>query len=507
MTAPRLALQALTKRYGAFTALAPLDLQFPAGRIHGILGENGAGKSTFVRLIAGVTRPDGGSIAIDGTPLVGGDPRASRAAGVGVVHQHFALVGALSVAENLALGRPEATGPWIAPARLAAEARALADAHGLDIGDPTAACAALPVGTQARIEILRALSASPRVLLLDEPTAVLTPSETDELFASLRRLRAAGMLVLFITHKLEEALGLCDAVSVFRRGALVTTVGAHDVTARELASIMVGAEAAAAVAAPPKPRRAERSPEPLALVVRGCSTDAASGRVALARVDLTLAAGEICGIAGVDGNGQDELAAALTGLTPRQGTVVVHGKTLAANDVRAASDAGVALIPGDRRREALALGLSVVENAILPRRLLGRFSRSGRLDLGAARAFATALTHEYRVVAPSLSHPIGTLSGGNQQRVVIGRTLALAPRVLVAVNPTRGLDIQAAAQIHALLAASAAGGAAVLVLSTDLDELARVCDRLFVLYRGRLSTAIAPTDRARAGALMAGLAG
>ncbi len=423
------------------------------------------------------------------------------------MHQHFALVGALSVAENLALGRPEATGPWIAPARLAADARALAAEHGLDIGDPTAACAALPVGTQARIEILRALSATPRVLLLDEPTAVLTPSETDELFTSLRRLRAAGMLVLFITHKLEEALGLCDAVSVFRRGALVTTVGAHDVTARALAGLMVGAEAASAAAASAQPRHAvERSPEPLALVVRACATDAASGRVALTGIDLTLAAGEICGIAGVDGNGQDELAAALTGLTPRQGTVVVHGKTLAANDVHAASAAGVALIPGDRRREALALGLSVVENAILPRRLLGRFSRSGRLDLRAARAFATALVREYRVAAPSLSHPIGALSGGNQQRIVIGRTLALAPRVLVAVNPTRGLDIQAAAQIHALLAAGAAGGTAVLVLSTDLDELARVCDRLFVLYRGRLSGAIAPTDRARAGALMAGIA-
>jgi simple sugar transport system ATP-binding protein len=207
MTTPRLTLRVLCKRYGALTALAPLDLTLQAGTIHGVLGENGAGKSTLVRLIAGAERPDAGTIAVDGAVLPAGDPRAARAAGVGVVHQHFALVGALSVAENLALGRPEATRAWLAPARLAAEAGALAAAHGLDVGDPSVPCGALPVGAQARVEILRALTAAPRVLLLDEPTAVLTPPEIDELFASLRRLRDGGMLVLFITHKLEEGVG------------------------------------------------------------------------------------------------------------------------------------------------------------------------------------------------------------------------------------------------------------------------------------------------------------
>jgi simple sugar transport system ATP-binding protein len=507
MMAPRLSLRAVTKRYGALIALAPLDLALPAGSIHGILGENGAGKSTLVRLIAGAVRPDGGTITVDGSALVTGDPRAARTAGIGVVHQHFALVGALSVAENLALGRPEATGSWLSPARLATEARTLASAHGLDIGDPTVACDALPVGTQARIEILRALSASPRVLLLDEPTAVLTPLEIDELFASLRRLRAEGLLVLFITHKLEEALGLCDAVSVLRGGKLVTTVGARNLSAPELARVMVGANTPLAATRPPRASTvAGTTTEPLALVVRDLATDVGLGRVALAGVSLTIAAGEIAGIAGVDGNGQDELAAALVGLTPRHGTVVVHGTTLPGGDVQAATHAGMALIPGDRRREGLALALSVWENALLAAPLLARFTRHGLLDVGAARAFAADLVREYRVAAPSLMYPMGALSGGNQQRIVIGRALALAPRVLVAVNPTRGLDITATAHIHGLLAASAATGTAVLLLSTDLDELATLCDRLFVLYRGRLAGPVAPPDRARVGALMAGLA-
>jgi len=502
MTAPRLALHGLTKRYGALTALAPLDLELPAGHIHGILGENGAGKSTLVRIIAGAVRPDDGRISIDGAGIAPGDPRAARAAGIGVVHQHFALVPAMTVAENLALGRPEATGAWLDPRTLAAETRALATAHGLDVGDPSAPCGTLPVGRQARIEILRALSAAPRVLLLDEPTAVLTPGETDELFATLRRLRADGMTILFVTHKLEEALGLCDAVSVFRGGRRVTTVATAELSARALAELMVGSAAPVAPSKRPPHARGDAG----ALVVRDLATDPAPGRVALAGIGLDLAAGEICGVAGVDGNGQDELAAALAGAVPRRGVVVVHGTTLRSGDLDAAIDAGMTLVPGDRRHAGLALGLATWENAILAAPLLARFTRRGRIDVKGARAFAADVVKRYRVSAPSLDHPIGALSGGNQQRIVIGRALALAPRVLVAVNPTRGLDIAASAQVHALLAATAAGGAAVLWISTDLDELAATCDRVFVLYRGRLSGPLPPHDRARIGAAMGGVA-
>ena len=503
--APRLALSGVTKRFGRLTALAPLTMDLPAGTIHGVLGENGAGKSTLVRMIAGVLRPDGGTIAIDGTLLPAGDPRAARAAGVGVVHQHFALIGALSVAENLALGRREATGRGFTPARLAAEAAALARAHGLDVGDPSVRCGSLPVGTQARVEILRALAGDPRVLLLDEPTAVLTPGEIDDLFATLRHLRAAGLSMLFVTHKLDEALDLCDAVSVLRRGRLVASTDARAVTPEQLARLMVG-DAASGTTMHPRARRAAATPEAFALVARDVATEPARGRVALAGIRLAVAAGEICGVAGVDGNGQDELAAALTGLAPRRGTVVVHGRTVPPADPNAAQDAGIALIPGDRSREALAPTMAVWENALLAAPLLARFTGVAMLDVGRAHAFAAALVQEYRVAAPSLDHPIAALSGGNQQRVVIGRALAQAPRVLVAVNPTRGLDIAATVAVHALLTATADAGAAILLLSTDLDELERVADRLLVLYRGRLSDPVSPADRARVGALMAGLA-
>ena len=502
MTAPRLALHGLTKRYGAPIALAPLDLELPAGHIHGILGENGAGKSTLVRIVAGAVRPDAGTMTVDGAAVATGDPRAARAAGIGVVHQHFALVPAMTVAENLALGRPEATGAWLDPRTLAADARALSTAHGLDVGDPSAPCGTLPVGRQARIEILRALAATPRVLLLDEPTAVLTPGETDELFATLRRLRADGMTILFVTHKLEEALGLCDAVSVLRGGRRVTTVATAELSARALAELMVGSAAPVAPAKRPPHARGDAG----ALVVRDLATDPAPGRVALAGMSLDLAAGEICGVAGVDGNGQDELAAALAGAVPRRGVVVVHGATLRSGDLHAAIDAGMTLVPGDRRHAGLALGLATWENAILAAPLLARFTRRGWVDVKRARAFAADVVKRYRVSAPSLDHPIGALSGGNQQRIVIGRALALAPRVLVAVNPTRGLDIAASAQVHALLATAAAGGAAVLWISTDLDELAATCDRVFVLYRGRLSGPLPPQDRARIGAAMGGVA-
>ena len=535
--APRLVLRTLSKRFGALTALAPLSLELPPGSIHGVLGENGAGKSTLVRVLAGALRPDGGSVSIDGRSLPPGEPRAARAAGIGVVYQHFALIGALSVAENLLLGRPEAVGRLISPRRLATEAQALAHRHGLAIGDPTRPCVTLPVGTQARVEILRALSGGPKVLLLDEPTAVLTPPEIVELFETLRRLRAAGLLVMFITHKLDEALALCDTVSVLRGGRLVATVAAGGLSAARLAGMMVGTSTDAA--SPVAPPRAEslpgapaaltasatplpanetatsagatataeaRPPAPAVLAVRNLTTAAEDGRVALQGIDFTLASCEICGIAGVDGNGQDELAAALYGLLDRQGTVTVAGTRLPPGDVAAAQRAGMALIPGDRRRDGLALGLAVWENVLLSAPLLGRFTRHGILDVASARRFAGELAREYRVTLTDVAQPIAGLSGGNQQRIVIGRALAIHPRVLIAVNPTRGLDIAATTQAHATLARAARAGAAVLLISTDLDELVALSTRLFALYRGRLAGPVDPDDRERLGALMTGLA-
>ena len=516
--APRLALHGVDKRYGARHALAAVSLDLAAGTIHGILGENGAGKSTLVRVIAGALRPDAGTVALDGITLPPGSPRAARAAGVGVVFQHFALIGALSVAENLFLGRPEAGARLTSPRRLAAEASALAARKGIAIGDPNARVDTLSVGTRARVEILRALSGPVKVLLLDEPTAVLTPAEIADLFAILRRVRDAGVLVVLITHKLAEALDVCDGVSVMRGGRLVTTAAARTLSPGELARLMLGgAEGAACEASAASLVPAEGGPEEEAdrmrlavdgpaLRVRGLSTPAGMGRTALDAVEVTVARGEICGIAGVDGNGQDELAAALYGLEPRSGEVRAGGTVVPAGDVIAAQHAGLALIPGDRRRDGLAPGLTVWENALLSRTLLSRVAPRGVLDVGAARRAAATIAARYRVAHAGLGRPIADLSGGNQQRIVIGRALAAAPRVLIAVNPTRGLDIAATTQVHATLAEVARGGAAVLLISTDLDELAALCTRLFVLYRGRLRGPVRSDDRARLAALMAGVA-
>ena len=511
--APRLALHGLEKRYGPRRALAALDLELGRGTIHGILGENGAGKSTLVRIVAGALRADAGTVAVDGVPLPPGVPRAARAAGVGVVFQHFALFGALSVAENLALAAPELAGDWPAsPRRLAAAAAELAARHGLAIGDPRARVETLPVGTRARVEILRALSGPMKVLLLDEPTAVLTPGETADLFAMLQRLRAADALVVLINHKLSEALEVCDRVSVMRAGALVTTVATRELSPAALARLMVGdAVTTHASAARRDAARAGSEHERAAaaaslLAVHALSTGSGSGETALHDVELVVGAGEICGIAGVDGNGQDELAAALYGLSPRAGEVRIGGAVVAGGDVAAAQRAGAALIPGDRRRDGLAPRLRIWENALLSRPLLARVAPRGMLDPTAARAVAAELAKRYRIVHTALDQPVADLSGGNQQRLIVGRALATAPRVLIAVNPTRGLDVAATAHVHATLTDAARGGAAVLLISTDLDELAALCSRLFVLYRGRLAGPVAPDDRGRLAALMAGIA-
>jgi simple sugar transport system ATP-binding protein len=509
----RLALHALTKRFGSVTAVAPLTLELGAGSIHGILGENGAGKTTLVEMIAGTVAPDGGTVAIDGRLLPPGDARAARRAGVGVVHQHFALIGALSVAENLFLGRADGTRRLVRPGQLADDARALASAHGIDIGDPRLACRELPVGALARVEILRALSGEPRVLLLDEPTAVLTPPEVAELFTTLRRLRDGGMLILFITHKLAEAMSLCDRLTVLRGGHVVESLTAAETSPREIAALMVGGSADGVLA--PESRRADadtgsadagvdEQPDPM-LSVRALATPAARRRSALTDVAFELAAGEIRGIAGVDGNGQDELAGALYGTTPRAGQVRLGGRELPAYDVRAAQNAGMALLPADRQRDGLALALDVWENVLLAAPILSRFARRGWIDRAGARGFAARLARDYRVVLATIEQPVGELSGGNQQRIVIGRALAMRPLVLVAQNPTRGLDVAAAAHVHATLRRVAAAGTAVLLISTDLDEVLALATRVHVLYRGRLLPPVAAPDRTRLGRLMAGL--
>ena len=495
----RLAVRGLGKRFGRVQALADVNIDFHAGEIHAVLGENGAGKSTLMHVLDGACRPDVGTITLDGVPLTLRSSRDAFAAGIGMVHQHFTLVGALTIAENLALGLPQTSRWRLDTAAVAAEAMALAEQIGLDIGSPTARVGELPVGVRQRVEILKALAGATRVLILDEPTAVLTPAEVGQLFARLRQLRNDDRAVIFITHKLREAKEIADRVTIMRRGRVIVTTAAECISEDEMAQRMVG-ELAPLAARPPV--RSEVALRVLELSVYHDTMPR------LDRVSFTVHAGEVFGIAGVDGNGQRELFEVLVGLRPPgAGTVSVAGHDLDKFTPAALVAAGVAHVPPDRQRQGLVLPMSVADNVLLSLALRQRFSRHGLLDVTAARRFASDLAQQYAVRFAGLDAPLRSLSGGNQQRIVVARALADQPVVLVAVNPTRGLDVAAARAIAGALNRVVEGGCAVVLISTDLDEVLELSDRLSVLVRGRLSASLSPpVDPQRLGLLMAGAA-
>jgi len=499
-TAP-LAVRGICKRFGATQALADVSLDFHPGEIHAILGENGAGKSTLMHILAGIHRADTGSVLLDGRPAFFSTPRDARNAGVGMVHQHFALVEALSVAENLALVLPRRSRWRFDRAATAAEADALAQRIGIALGRPDAPVSQLPVGARQRIEILKALAHARRVLILDEPTAVLTPQEVRPLFAMLRQLRNEGRLILFITHKLREVRELADRVTVMRRGRMVGTYPTADLSEREMAERMIGEVVAG------RPHATASARGAVALAVSALAVDdARRGRV-LADVNVSVRAGEILGIAGVDGNGQQELFDVLVGLRrPSRGTVQVREHTLSTFTPRAALAAGIGHIPPDRQHEGLVLPMSLEENLLLSRVLLDRCSRHGLLDIAAARRFAAAAVSRHGIRA-DLGDAARSLSGGNQQRVLVARALAQEPAVLVAANPSRGLDFAATRAVADALLDSASRGCAVLLISTDLDEVLDLSSRVSVISNGRLSPPLEPPfDPERLGLLMAGTA-
>ncbi|MFN8626805.1 MAG: ABC transporter ATP-binding protein [Candidatus Binatia bacterium] len=494
-----LAVRGVSKRFGATQALIDVSLEFRPGEIHAILGENGAGKSTLMHILAGIQRADTGSVVLDGRPSSFATPRDARNAGVGMVHQHFALVEALTVAENLALALPRRSRWRLDRAAIAAEAGALARRVGLALGRTDIPVSRLPVGARQRLEILNALAHARRVLILDEPTAVLTPREVHPLFAMVRQLRDDGRLVLFITHKLREVRELADRVTIMRRGRVVGTFPAARLGEREMAERMIGDMA------PGQPRAAARAAGTVALNVSALAAiDARRGHV-LTDVNLSVRAGEILGIAGVDGNGQQELFEVLVGLRPpAHGTVQVRGKRLADFTPAAAVAAGIGHVPPDRQHEGLVLPMTLADNLLLSRALLDRCSRHGLLDIPAARRLAAAAVSRYGIRA-SLDDAVRSLSGGNQQRVLVARALAQDPAVLVAVNPCRGLDVAAARAVADALLDSARRGCAVLLISTDLDEVVELSDRIGVMSCGRLSPVLeSPFDVERLGMLMAG---
>jgi len=478
--APAVEMHGIVKRFPGVVANDGVDLVVGRGEVHALLGENGAGKSTLMNILFGISHPDEGEIRVDGRPVRFHGPRDAVAAGLGMVHQHFMLIPRFSVTENVILGMEGGGGPMLD--RRAAEARVaeLGEAYGLRV-DPRANVGELPVGMQQRVEILRALYQGGTTLILDEPTALLTPQEVDDLYAILRRLLADGGTVIFITHKLREVAAISDRVTVIRRGRTVGTRVTAETTSAELAELMVGREVLLQVEVPPA-----QPTEPV-LVADGLTVLGRHGAAALDGVDLQVRRGEIVGVAGVEGNGQTELVEALAGLRrPDRGRVLLCGKDIAGQDPQGVRRAGLSYIPEDRHGRGLVLGFSLTENVLLGNCDDPPFSRGGRIDYGVAEKVTRRLMREFDVRAPGCDVPASALSGGNQQKLIIGRELQREPEALLAVQPTRGLDVGAVEFVHRQLVEQRDRGRGVLLISFDLDEVLDLSDRIVVLFAGRI---------------------
>jgi general nucleoside transport system ATP-binding protein len=474
----------ITKRFPGVLANDRVDFEAAAGEVHALLGENGAGKSTLSNILTGLYRPDEGTISLYGEPARFDSPSDAIDAGIGMVHQHFRLVPPFTVAENIILGehRPEARSFVVNPRRIERDVAGLGERYGVAV-DPRARVWQLSVGEQQRVEILKALYREARILILDEPTAVLTPQEAESLFVTLRRMADEGRTVIFISHKLHEVKAVADRVTVLRAGRAVATVEAAGATSRELAALMVGREVELA-------RRVQRAVphgDEAALDVSGLSVRGDRGEDAVRDVSFTVRAGEILGVAGVAGNGQRELAEAITGMRPATGSVCVHGRKLRTGDPRAAISAGIAHVPEDRLGTGVAPGLSIAENSVLKSYRQRGISFGPLLNWRVIREVARDLINRFGVLTPGPQLRARDLSGGNLQKLVLGREFSSAPRVLIAASPTRGLDVGAIESVHAYLREAAAEGVAVLLISEDLDEIMALADRVVVVYEGRLT--------------------
>jgi simple sugar transport system ATP-binding protein len=502
LTAPQtlLSLRDISVHYGSLHALSGVGMDLAAGEIRAILGENGAGKTTLMNVVYGLV-PAAGEIRWLGHPVRIDRPAVARRLGIGMVHQEFSLIDALTVTENLALAGAERSA-LLDYRAVREQAQRRARDVGLVIGDMDARAGALPVGVRQRVEILKALMRDVHLLILDEPTAVLTPGETEQLFTVLRGLRDGGVAILLITHKLGEVMSLCDSVTVLRGGRVVAQRQCADASEGELANLMVER----ALQDRPAPR-IPAAAGPSILRAAGIAVRDEQGAIRLDGLDLEIGAGEIVGVAGVDGNGQKELFEVLSGLRrATAGTLHLGNTPVLRSTPQTLGVAGVAVVPPDRREGAI-LAMSVWENAILDDVLLQSHCVGGRLDRRAARDFAAGIVRTYRIVCDGVEAAAGTLSGGNLQKLIVGRALARRPQLLVAFNPTRGLDIGAAQEVHAALRAVLDWGGSVLLISTDLDEVTAISTSIHVLYRGRASRALrAPFDWAAIGRMMSGAA-
>jgi ABC-type uncharacterized transport system ATPase subunit len=499
----KLELRGITKRFGSLVANDHIDLVVESGEIHALLGENGAGKTTLMNVLYGLYAPDDGQILIDDVPVTFSGPGEAMAAGIGMVHQHFMLIPVFTVAENVMLGHEEVTVPgigWLD--RKAARAKVEEISHRYGLAVPADALVAdLPVGVQQRAEIVKALTRDAKVLVLDEPTAVLTPREIDDLIAVMRRLRDAGTSIVFITHKLKEVQAVADRVTVIRRGAVVGHPS-PSASEHELASLMVGRPVELKV---DKTRPAGTD---VVLEVQRLRVVDDAGVVQVDDVSFEVHAGEIFAIAGVQGNGQTELTECLIGLeTPTGGRLAVRGRDLAESSVHERLASGIGYVPEDRLHDGLIGSFSVSENLILDTYDRPQFRKGVGLDLAQIRSNANARIEEFDVRCLDSADPASTLSGGNQQKVVLARELSRPLELLIVAQPTRGLDVGSMEFVHRRIVAARDAGTAVVLVSTELDEVLALADRIAVMYRGRIIGELpGGASAAEVGYLMAGLA-
>lgn len=495
-----LALAGVSKAFGAVQANRDITMHVTRGEIVALLGENGAGKSTLVKQVFGLLRPDAGTIRIKGDAKPVKDPADAIARGVGMVHQHFQLVPVMTVAENIILGHEPHQRGRVDLESARARVRELSASFGLMV-NPDAAIEDLPVGAQQRVEILKALSRDVDLLILDEPTAVLTPQETDELLMVMRDLADRGTSIVFITHKLREVLAVADRVYVLRAGAVVGEVAAAATDQAELAQLMVGRNVVLSIDKPPA------DPGEVVLEVSDLVVMDERRLATVNGFNLRIRAGEIVGVAGVEGNGQRELVQAIAGMRrPRSGRVTVAGRDITSSHPFAVHDAGVGHIPEDREKHGLVSGHTIADNLVLNRFTYPQFARHGIRDTVAIDANATTLRTAFDIRSGGIHSLAGSLSGGNKQKIVVARELSAKPRLLVAAQPTRGVDVGSIEFIHQQIVAARDDGAAVLLVSAELDEVLSLSDRIAVVHAGRVVAEMPGhrADRGEIGRLMAG---
>lgn len=496
----KLELRGLTKRFGSFVANDSIDVTFRPGTIHALLGENGAGKSTLMNCIYGLYQPDGGQILIDDAPAQFAGPGDAMAAGIGMVHQHFMLVPVFTVAENVVLGH-EPTGPGgvISLGKARKLVREISARFGFEV-NPDAYIEDLPVGVQQRVEIIKALSRDAQILILDEPTAVLTPQETDELIETMQQLRDGGTSIVFITHKLREVRAVADEITVIRRGRVVGSAEPSS-SETELASLMVGRAVNLGVEKDPAQTNERR------LDVRALSVLDSAETVVVDDVSFSVNGGEILAIAGVQGNGQTELVETVLGLrTAASGSVRLDGEQLLGKTVKQVLNSGVGFVPEDRSTDGLIGSFTIAENMVLDQHDQPPFARGMALNLAKIHSHAQENRETFDVRTQSIHQHISSLSGGNQQKVVLAREMSRPLKLLIASQPTRGLDVGSIEFVHRRIVEERDSGTPVIIVSTELDEVSALADRIAVMYRGQI-VGIVPgdTDRDVLGLMMAGV--